>query len=108
MVAGKLNKIIVLERMETKINEYGEEQEINFTPYCTTKAQVIFGGKAKNYLGEEVTYLDEVTFNLRFYFYNLIKPFDRVVYLGQIYDILTIIPDEDNKMTILKCKQHNE
>lgn len=108
MVSGRLNKIIVLERMETKINEFGEDEEMSFIPYCKTRAEVIFGGKAKNDLGEEITYLDEVTFNLRYYFINKVKPFDRIIYLGLIYDILTIIPNPDYQMLTLKCKQHNE
>lgn len=107
MVAGRLSKPIVLERMETKLNQYGEEESI-YIPICKTKAEILFNGKEKYDLGTEITYIESIEIHLRFYFYKIVKPFDRILYLNQIYNVMTIIPDENNQMLILKCRQYNE
>lgn len=107
MVAGRLSKPIVLERMETKLNQYGEE-ESSYIPYSRTKAEIIFSGKEKYDLGIEIKYIDEIEIHLRFYFYKMVKPFDRILYLNQTYEVMKIIPDENNQMLILKCIQTNE
>lgn len=108
MVSGRLDKIIILERLKTEVNKFGEDETKAFVPYCRTRAEVLFGGNNKMEIGNEVTFIDDVVFHVRLYHIKQIQEFDRIVYFGRTYTILTIQPDVDNQMLILKCRQYNE
>lgn len=107
-VSGKFNKIIVLERLETKPNRFGEIETTGYVPYCRTKAQISFNGDNKTDLGTEITFINDMDVILRFYFKDIIKTDDRIIYLEKPYEIMTVQPDEDNRLLILKCREWNE
>lgn len=108
MVSGLLNKLIILEHLDSATNNFGEEETLSYIPYCRTKAQVYFSNDSKIQIGDEITFVNEVTFNIRFYHLKTLQKTDRILYLNQHYDILEIQPNEDLRMITIKAKSHNE
>ena len=108
MQAGLLNKLIILEHLDSATNNFGEEETLKYIPYCRTKAQLYFNNDSKIQIVDEITFINEVIINIRFHHLKTLKKTDRILYLNQQYDILEIQPNEELRMITIKAKSHNE
>lgn len=108
MVAGKLTEIISFNRLKSEINEYFEEETKCYFPYCQTRAQVIYEGDTKMELVDEITFVNNITFIVRYYHKNHLSKLDRIAFKEEMYEIMEIIEDKEAQLLRLKCKLVNE
>lgn len=108
MVAGKLTEIISFDRLKSVTNKYGEEETKGFLPYAYTRAQVIYEGDTKMELYNEITFINNVTFIVRYYHLKMLKKDDRITFKSEPYEIMEIVPDKEAQLIRLKCKLINE
>ena len=98
MRAGLLNDSITIIESVLSVNDFGEQEE-TWKPKYKARARLIHLGGGRQNINEEIFYSSNKTFETRIYvpvdFYN------RVIWNGNIYRILDIIPDrEQQKLTI--------
>ena len=112
MDAGRLTEKIIVEKLNTEVNEYGEDEIKQYVPSIYTRGQVIYNGEIKTDVGNELLFIDEITINLRLYLQKYISNSDRIIISvpdthndGEVYEILAIYPDRTAQMLSLKCKK---
>lgn len=108
MRAGKLNKNIVIEKLTTTKNEFGEEQSTIYCEKFRTRADVIADNGNREVDSGEVFYAYIKTFIVWDYIDDMIDEFDRIVYKGKPYRIITKDVDEQNKLLTIKTELMNE
>lgn len=108
MKSGKLNKYIVIEGLTTIKNEYGEEQSTEYTEKIRTRCDIVNDSGSREIDNNEVYYSYYKTFILWDYFDKKISEFDRIIYEGKKYRILTKEVIKETKTLYLKTEQINE
>lgn len=87
MIAGRLNEIITVEKLQVTKNEYGEEQTDNFIFKFNTRAEVKYNSGSRTNDNNELFFSYDLTFTVRIY--NDIDELDRIVWNGNRYRILS-------------------
>lgn len=106
MIAGRLNKPIVIEHtVTTQDLPDGEElsQEIK---NITTRADVIYGGGGRSNENGEIVYPYDITFILWYYMDKYVSDYDTIIYRGDRYLIESREADEPSKILYLKCRKN--
>ena len=107
MISGRLNKYITVEKLTSKVNEFGEETAVYETKY-RTRADVVNDSGNRITENGEIFFSYNKTFILWYYHSKLITEVDRILYDGKYYRILTLEPVKENKMLYVKTELINE
>lgn len=108
MRSGKLKKFIVIEELKTITNEYGEEESTVYTEKLRTRADVVNeNGNRENNNGE-IFYSYNKTFILWDYFNNVLGEYDRIIYDGKPYRIISKDLVEEDKILYVNTELIDE
>lgn len=108
MRSGRLKHFIVIEELKTFSNEFGEEESSKYCEKIRTRADIKNdSGNRTNEVGE-IFYSYQKTFMLWDYFDKVISEFDRIIYHGKPYRILSKDLDVDNKILYVRTELVNE
>lgn len=103
MIAGRLNKKIVIEHnRRTEANSLGEEERTGMRN-LPTRADVVWNSGGRK-VDLEVDYPEDVTFIVWIHLYSRIKEGDTVVYAGKRYRINAMQPVPETKTLYLKAE----
>ena len=107
MQAGRLTEDITITRPTVTQNEYGE-QVTEYTEVCTARASADFeqGGSGRTEQNEEITFNDIYTFIT--YFHVDVKNYDHIVYNGNTYNVLFVMPNRTANYKKIRCQIINE
>lgn len=108
MRSGRLKHFIVIEGLSTKSNEFGEEENSVYSEKLKARADVVYDSGNRTNDNGEIFYSYTKTFILWDYFDEKVNEFDRIVYKGNYYKILSKELDEPNKLLYLKTELVNE
>lgn len=108
MRSGRLNNFIVIEEMKTVTNEYGEEQETIYTEKLRTRADVMFDGGNRLTDNGEIFYSYSKTFILWDYYDKVLGEFDRIIYKGKPYRIISKELVKEDKLLYVRTELVNE
>ena len=107
MIAGKLSKIITIEKLNIIKNNFGEveaEEWIDKLP--NIRSQVTYQNGNRVDENNELFFAYQITFTVRIY--HDIEELDRVVYKNKKYRILSIEDNEELQLKNLRCELINE
>lgn len=108
MKSGKLNNIITIEKLNTTINEYGEEISNHYTEKLRTRCDVVNDGGNRVNENSEIVYTYQKTFILWDYYDKILNEFDRIIYKGKPYRIITKDLVKEDKLLYVKTELMNE
>ena len=104
MIAGRLNKPIVIERSPASSpNILGEEPQTE-TRREYTRADVVWGAGRRDTSNLEISYPYDVTFIVWSYFHGRVEEGDIVVYLGKKYQIVSLEVVPESRMLYMKAR----
>jgi len=101
MRAGKLDKVITLQRTTYQDDGYGGQIPIN-DDYATMRAQVVQASTEEFLRAWGTSTETAIIFRIRYL--AELRPADRVVYDGQGFDIVEMKPIGRNRGWELRCK----
>lgn len=107
MISGRLNKNILIEKLVTQINEFGEETTEYVTTY-KTRADVVYDNGNRTVENGEVFFSYNKTFILWYYFTKVLTELDRILYEGKYYRILSLEPVQESKILYVRTELINE
>lgn len=103
MIAGKLNKKIVIEHnCATFDNEFGEELRAE-ERRMLTRADVVWG-KGRRDVDLEISYDYDVTFIVWIYLYKKISEGDFVHYAGKKFQVISLEPLPETRILYIRCQ----
>lgn len=108
MRSGRLKHFIIIEELKTLTNEYGEEQSTIYTEKIRTRADVVNDGGSRIEDNGEIFHAYTKTFILWDYFDNLLGEFDRIIYKGKPYKVITKELVKEDKLLYVKTELMNE
>lgn len=108
MKAGKLRYFIIIEELHTEKNEFGEEQNSEYSEKLRTRADIVNDSGNRVNDNGEIFYSYQKTFIVWDYFDDLIKETDRIIYKENKYRIITKDLDRENKLLYVKTELINE
>lgn len=108
MRSGRLNNFIVIEEKKTITNEYGEEEQIIYSEKIRTRCDVLNDSGNRENENGEIFYSYTKTFIFWDYFDKVIDEFDRLVYKGKPYRIITKDLVKDDKLLYVRTELMNE
>ena len=108
MRSGRLNNYIVIEELKTVTNEYGEEESTIYCEKLRTRADVVNDGGNRENDNGEIFYAYTKTFILWDYYDKIINEFDRIIYKGKPYRIITKDLVKEDKILYVKTELMNE
>lgn len=108
MRSGRLNHFIIIEGKQTVTNEYGEEENVIYTEKIRTRADVINDSGSRVNDNGEIFYAYSKTFILWDYFDEVLNEFDRIIYKGKPYRIISKDLIREDKLLIVKTELIDE
>lgn len=108
MKSGKLNNFIIIEELRTITNEYGEEESSIYTEKIRCRADVRNDSGNRENDNGEIFYAYTKTFILYDYMDKYINEFDRIIYKGKPYRIITKDLVREDKILYVKTELMNE
>lgn len=106
MIAGELNELISIERLEIIKNGYGEVEATEWINKINTRADISYKSGARVDDNNELFFSYNVIFGVRYY--HQINELDRVVWNGKYYRIMAIQPEKKIQRKLLHCELINE
>lgn len=110
MIAGKLNKLITVQKLNIFKNKFGEveteEGEEWIDKLKNIRSQVTYQNGNRVDENNELFFAYQVTFTVRIY--HKIDELDRVVYNDKNYRILSIEENDELQLKNLRCELINE
>lgn len=107
MQAGLLSEIITLYRMLSEVDEFGGSTE-GYVPADKIKARVQVDSGQRQVVGEEVVYSRKVTMTVREVAGRTISEKDRILWRGDMYRILSSLPNIKNQSRVIEAEKLNE
>lgn len=92
MIAGTLNEVISIYSPVITRDEFGN-QKTEYTKRKETRAKVSHGGGSREVSNDEVVYLYNKEFTVRYYVE--VSDFDRILWNGKFYRIVSIDKDRE-------------
>lgn len=108
MRSGRLNNFIIIEEPTSVTNEYGEEEKTIYSEKLRTRCDVINDSGSREVDNGEIFYSYTKTFILWDYFDKVLNEFDRIIYKGNPYKILSIELVKEDKLLYVRCEKANE
>ena len=103
MQAGLLTEDITIQRATIVKNAYGSQVTTwADVEVCKAKADYITGGSGRGENNQEIKYNTIYLFET--YFHVDVKPYDRVIYNEQAYNVIFIQPLRLQNKKIIKCE----
>ena len=107
MIAGRLNKIITVQKLNIIKNKFGEvegEEWIDKLP--NIRSQVTYQNGNRVDENNELFFAYQITFTVRIY--HDIEELDRLVYNDKKYRILSIEENSEMQLKNIRCELINE
>lgn len=108
MRSGRLNHFIIIEGLKTITNEYGEEEQTIYCEKIRTRADVVNDSGNRVNDNGEIFYAYTKTFILWDYFDKVLNEFDRIIYKGKPYRIITKDLVKEDKLLFVKTELVDE
>lgn len=106
MLSGRLNEIIIVEKLNVIKNEYGEEQTQDYVYKFKTRAEVNYNNGNRALENNEIFFSNDLTFIVRYY--HDISELDRIKWDDKYYRILSIERNKKYQLINIKCTLWNE
>lgn len=108
MRSGRLQHFIIIEEQKVLTNEYGEGENTIYTEKLRTRADVVNDSGNRLTDNGEIFYSYTKTFILWDYYNKILGEFDRIIYEGKPYRIITKELVKEDKLLYVKTELINE